>query len=257
MVYAPSRAEVVAIPHGECSDQASRRTSSSSIGGEIGGGRHRPRRRPSGGDASRRTTRERGGPPLVAAWEELEASRSPAFSEHILSVSGKLRSGSLPAMRRLGVELRSMLDVYTASEAAAAGGGGGLIFAAPRAVETRPLEWDARLPGPEGTPYAGGIFRLAFEFPETYPLKPPKVRFVTTCFHPNVSVPEGQICLNVLTHEWSPLLTVSTLLLCISALLSQPNPEDPLNERAASLLHHRPLEYARVAYEWTRRFAAA
>lgn len=40
--------------------------------------------------------------------------------------------------------------------------------------------------GPEGTPFAGGLFRTTIEFPENYPMAPPVVTFVSDFFHPNV-----------------------------------------------------------------------
>ena len=37
------------------------------------------------------------------------------------------------------------------------------------------FEWVATLPGPEGSPYAGGIFRVHVELPKDYPFKAPAV----------------------------------------------------------------------------------
>lgn len=34
--------------------------------------------------------------------------------------------------------------------------------------------------------HAGGIFQLRIQFPDQYPDKPPKIRFVTEMFHPNI-----------------------------------------------------------------------
>lgn len=34
--------------------------------------------------------------------------------------------------------------------------------------------------------FDGGVFQIAFTVPEQYPLQPPKVRFLTKIFHPNV-----------------------------------------------------------------------
>lgn len=155
----------------------------------------------------------------------------------------RMRGSAMQACRRLGAELEAMIQES----------GDGPLPAVPRSADTL-LEWDARLEGPKATPYAGGVFRLALWFAEAYPFQPPRAEFITPCYHPNVSE-RGKICLNVLKEEWSPMLTVSSLLLCISALLSQPNPEDPLNVEAADALVRNPAEFEHTAYEWTRRYA--
>ncbi|CAK0830020.1 unnamed protein product, partial [Prorocentrum cordatum] len=135
-----------------------------------------------------------------------------------------------PACRRLGAELEAMREGERAP-APAATGHPPAPFAAPRGPDEL-LEWVAELHGPSETPYAGGVFYLSMSFPEEYPMRPPTVLFLTRCFHPNVDEQSGSICLNILKQEWSPLLTVFSTLLSISALLAEPEPEDPLNKEA-------------------------
>merc|ERR1712100_443561 len=88
--------------------------------------------------------------------------------------------------------------------------------------------WQGSVLGPVGTPYEGGVFFLTIQFPSDYPFKPPKVRFETQVYHPNINS-HGAICLDILKEYWSPAFTVSKLLLSISSLLSDPNPDDPLD----------------------------
>ena len=61
----------------------------------------------------------------------------------------------------------------------------------------------------------------------------PKVRFLTKIYHPNVDK-VGRICLDILKDKWSPALQIRTVLLSIQALLSSPNPDDPLDNDVAA-----------------------
>lgn len=100
--------------------------------------------------------------------------------------------------------------------------------------ENNLLHWSAIIIGAVGTPYEGGMFKLTMVFPNNYPFVPPVVRFETKLFHPNISE-TGEICLDVLKYNWSPAYSISHILLSIVALLSDPNPDDPLNPDASHL----------------------
>ena len=115
--------------------------------------------------------------------------------------------------------------------------------------------WDATIIGPEKTPYESGIFKLTINFPENYPFKPPKVKFDTRIFHPNINK-HGSICLDILNKNWSPALTVAKLLLSISSLLSDPNPDDPLDMRAAEIYKKNSDEYFQTAKTYTLKYAS-
>jgi ubiquitin-conjugating enzyme (huntingtin interacting protein 2) len=62
---------------------------------------------------------------------------------------------------------------------------------------------------------------------DQYPFVPPKMRFKSKVWHPNVSSANGAICLDILKDQWSPALTLKTALLSLQALLSSPQPDDP------------------------------
>ena len=82
--------------------------------------------------------------------------------------------------------------------------------------------------------FAGGIFVLELFLPAQYPMVPPKIRFLTRVFHPNVDR-FGRICLDILKDKWSPALQIRTVLLSLQALLSSPNPDDPLDNGVADM----------------------
>ena len=81
--------------------------------------------------------------------------------------------------------------------------------------------------GPEGTPFAGGSFRLSVAVPFRYPFEPPKVRFITPVYHPNIDS-EGRICLDTFNRAWKPSLSLSAVLLTVRLLLAEPNSDDGL-----------------------------
>lgn len=41
--------------------------------------------------------------------------------------------------------------------------------------------------GPPGTPYEGGTYEIEIKIQPDYPFKPPKMRFITSVWHPNIS----------------------------------------------------------------------
>ncbi|KAI9104533.1 ubiquitin-conjugating enzyme [Phlyctochytrium arcticum] len=144
--------------------------------------------------------------------------------------------------------------------------------------------FDVIISGPEQSPFEGlgtttciellysrinigGDFKLELFLPEEYPMAPPKVRFLTKIYHPNIDK-LGRICLDILkgrtiklpvssdlqslglkhlyiADKWSPALQIRTVLLSIQALLSAPNPDDPLANDVAQ--HWKENEKAAIA----------
>jgi hypothetical protein len=81
-----------------------------------------------------------------------------------------------------------------------------------------------------------------------------QVRFLTKIFHPNVDK-LGRICLDILKDKWSPALQIRTVLLSIQALMSAPNPDDPLDEAIARKWREDEAGALETAKEWTRLYA--
>tara|TARA_Y100001980_G_C14405098_1_gene200273 strand:- start:102 stop:554 length:453 start_codon:yes stop_codon:yes gene_type:complete len=115
--------------------------------------------------------------------------------------------------------------------------------------------WQATIVGPIGSIYEGGIFHLDIEFPQDYPFKSPKVKFITPIYHCNISS-NGNICLDILKDQWSPALTISKILLSICSLMDDPNPNDPLVADIANLYLKNREKFNYNAREYTLKYAS-
>jgi ubiquitin-conjugating enzyme E2 D/E len=120
--------------------------------------------------------------------------------------------------------------------------------------EANLFQWTGTIMGPEDSPYHGGVYFLNIQFPSDYPFKPPKLTFTTRIYHPNINS-NGSICLDILKDQWSPALTISKVLLSISALLTDANPDDPLVPEIAHVYKTDRARYEATAREWTQRYA--
>ena len=116
------------------------------------------------------------------------------------------------------------------------------------------FHWQATIMGPGDSPYQGGVFFLNIHFPTDYPFKPPKCTFTTRIYHPNINS-NGSICLDILKDQWSPALTIGKVLLSISSLLTDPNPDDPLVPEIANVYKTNRAQYEATAKEWTKKYA--
>ena len=65
------------------------------------------------------------------------------------------------------------------------------------------MTWDCKIPGKNGTAWAGARYSLRLEFPADYPAKAPKCVFDPVIYHPNV-YGSGKVCLSLVddTKGW-------------------------------------------------------
>jgi ubiquitin-conjugating enzyme E2 I len=116
------------------------------------------------------------------------------------------------------------------------------------------MKWEAGIPGKADTDWAGGVYRVSMEFPDDYPSKPPKCKFVPPLYHPNV-YPSGTICLSILNEDedWRPSVTIKTMLLSVQDLLTNPNEKSPAQREAYEEYVSDKEKYKRKVREQAQR----
>jgi len=120
-------------------------------------------------------------------------------------------------------------------------------FSAGLVDDSNLYEWEILIIGPPDTLYEGGIFKARLTFPPEFPLLPPKMRFITPMWHPNIYL-DGLVCISILHapgddqygyedagERWMPVQSIESILLSVISLLSseKPNLDSPANVDAA------------------------
>lgn len=118
-------------------------------------------------------------------------------------------------------------------------------------------ELKGTIAGPPDTPYEGGTYVLEIKIPDTYPFNPPKVRFITKIWHPNISSVTGAICLDILKDQWAAAMTLRTVLLSLQALLAAPEPDDPQDAVVARQYSDNQAVFRSTAQHWATVYAGA
>ena len=98
-------------------------------------------------------------------------------------------------------------------------------------------------------------FEIDIIIPPDYPFKPPKMKFDTKIWHPNISSVTGAICLDILKNEWTPALTIRTALLSLQALMCEPVPEDPQDAVVAKQYMSDKNLFNQTAKQWVQEYA--
>lgn len=129
-------------------------------------------------------------------------------------------------------------------------------------IETHPkseenmFEWISFIRGPDGSVYENGIFEFELSFPIEYPFKPPNCKFKTRIYHCNINS-QGNVCLDILQDKWIPSFTITSILLCIRTLMTDPNPTHPLVGTIGAIYLSNKELYETTAKDWTRTYASS
>ena len=104
--------------------------------------------------------------------------------------------------------------------------------------------------GPKDTIYENGVYLFEFNFPDTYPFKPPKLTYLTnngkTRFNPNL-YRNGKVCISILNTwrgpGWTSCMTIRTILVTLVTLFHN---KPLLNEPGITEKHHAFNNYNKI-----------
>lgn len=126
-------------------------------------------------------------------------------------------------------------------------------------------KWEVLIMGPPDTLYEGGFFKAHLYFPTDYPLRPPKMKFISDIWHTNIDK-TGDVCISILhepgddkfgyetaSERWLPVHTVETILLSVISMLADPNYESPANVDAAKEWRENQAEFKRKVAKCVRK----
>jgi ubiquitin-conjugating enzyme E2 D/E len=107
--------------------------------------------------------------------------------------------------------------------------------------------------GPKDTPYEKGVFDLSVDFPKEYPFIPPTIKFINRIFHPNIDM-NGNICIDILKDQWASSISLTSIIISLSDLLQNPNPDDPLNIDAGNIYKKNKEQFNKTVNDYIKKY---
>lgn len=163
----------------------------------------------------------------------------------LLGVAGGTVQSAAPQKKQSPAQIRMMKDIKDLDSGSVAT----VIFPNPNDL----LHFNLRVQ-PDSGCWIGAAYNFSVEVPDSYPHSPPKVTCHTKIFHPNIDL-EGKVCLNILRKDWNPVLDINAVIYGAIFLFYEPNPDDPLNLEAASLLRSNKEEFKRIVRRTLQGYA--
>ncbi|XP_048458123.1 ubiquitin-conjugating enzyme E2 U-like isoform X2 [Rhincodon typus] len=116
------------------------------------------------------------------------------------------------------------------------------------------LEWVATVQGLKDSLWEGAVLQVSLKYTEDYNSIPPTVTFNTIPFHPNVDTVTGKPCIDFLDNprKWKEDFSLTTILLTIQVMLSNPVLENAVNVEAVEMLRENPARYREMILECVR-----
>ncbi len=106
------------------------------------------------------------------------------------------------------------------------------------------ITYKLKIFGPKDSPFENGVYYIEVKiYLSEYPYQPPKINFISKIFHPNIS--DENICIDILDDQWSAAMSLLSIMKSLENLLINPNPDSPMDSKAADSLINDESNYFR------------
>ena len=115
--------------------------------------------------------------------------------------------------------------------------------------------WECGVPGKDGTPWEGGVYKCTLTFSQDYPSNAPKVHFTPPLIHANC-YQSGKVCLSILNEGgWKPGISIKQIMTGLQEWLDTPNWDDAANSEAMRLHRMGGEHYTNKVKAQAKQFA--